>query len=135
MGKSLQFSTSTELIRVPADTVVFISADGNYSTIKLADGGEYVLTQQLGQMERRISEMVEADDNRFVRIGKSLIINHEYVTFINPSRQKIILSDGKSFRYEVVASREALKALKEFLETMVVEKELISPEIMEGGFK
>ena len=116
MGKKLLFTTSTELIRVPADLVVFISADGNYSSIKMVDGGEYVLTQQLGQMEKRISEMVEEDDNRFVRIGKSLIINHEFITSINPARQKMVLSDSKTFRHELSASRDALRALKEFIE-------------------
>lgn len=116
MSKNLLFSTSTELIRVPADSVVYISADGNYSSIKMADGGEYVLTLQLGQMEKRIAEMVDEGDNRFVRIGKSLIVNHEYLTFINPTRQKMILSNGRTFRYELSASREALKALKELIE-------------------
>ncbi|MCH5231410.1 MAG: LytTR family transcriptional regulator [Muribaculaceae bacterium] len=116
MSKNLLFSTSTELIRVPTEAVVFISADGNYSSIKMADGGEYVLTMQLGQMEKRISEMVDPNDNRFIRIGKSLIVNREFITLINPTRQKIILSDGRTFRHELSASKEALKALKELIE-------------------
>lgn len=116
MSKNLLFTTSTELIRVPAEAVVFIAADGNYSSIKMADGGEYVLTLQLGQIEKRISEMVEDNDNRFIRIGKSLIVNHKFITLINPNRQKMVLSDGRSFRHELSASREALKALKEFIE-------------------
>ena len=116
MGKSLVFTTTIELIRVPAESVVFISADGNYSSIKMADGGEYVLTLQLGQMEKRISEMVDEDDNRFIRIGRGLIVNTEFITFINPARQKMILSDSKTFRHELSASREALKALKDLVE-------------------
>lgn len=116
MSKKLLFSTSTELIRVPADSVVYISADGNYSSIIMADGGEYVLTLQLGHMEKRISEMVENNDTRFIRIGKSLIVNQEYITFINPARQKMVLSDCINFRYELAASKEALKALKDFIE-------------------
>lgn len=116
MSKVLLFFTSTELIRVPADAVVFVTADGNYSAITMADGSSYVLTLQLGQIEKRISEMVDNGDNRFIRIGKSLIINREFITFVNPSRQKLTLSDGRSFRYEVSASREALKALKELIE-------------------
>lgn len=116
MSKVLLFFTSTELIRVPADAVVFVTADGNYSAITMADGSEYVLTLQLGQIEKRISEMVDNGDNRFIRIGKSLIINREFITFVNPSRQKLTLSDGCSFRHEVSASREALKALKELIE-------------------
>ncbi len=116
MSKSLLFSTSAELIRVPADAVVFIAADGNYSSMTMADGGEYVLTMQLGQIEKRISEMTENDDNRYIRIGKSLIVNCNFITFIHPARQKLVLSDCRTFRHEVSASREALKALKDFIE-------------------
>lgn len=119
MSTNLLFSTSTELIRVPAETVVFISANGNYSAIKMADGEEYVLTLQLGHMEKRISEMVEENDNRFIRIGKSLIVNRDFITFINPNRQKMVLSDCRSFRYELSASRDALKALKDLIEKEV----------------
>lgn len=116
MRKDLLFFTSTELLRVPSDAVVFITADGNYSAINMADGSDYVLTLQLGQIEKRIAEMVDNGDNRFIRIGKSLIVNREFITFINPSRQKLTLSDGCTFRHEVSASREALKALKELIE-------------------
>lgn len=116
MRKDLLFFTSTELLRIPADAVVFITADGNYSAITMADGGDYVLTLQLGQIEKRISEMVDNGDNRFIRIGKSLIVNREFITFINPARQKLTLSDGRTFRHDVSASREALKALKELIE-------------------
>ena len=60
--------------------------------------------------------MLDSDDNRFIRIGKSLIVNREFIAFINPVRQKMILSDCRTFRHEVSASKEALKALKELLE-------------------
>lgn len=98
------------------DTVVYIAADGNYSVITMAEGGNFVLTLQLGQIERRIAEMLDYDDNRFIRIGKSLIVNCDFIAFINPQRQKMILSDGRTFRHEVSASKEALKALKALLE-------------------
>lgn len=116
MDKRLIFTTSTEIVRVPSDMVVYITADGNYSVITMADGENFVLTLQLGQIERRIAEMLRADDNRFIRIGKSLIVNRDFIAFINPIRQKMILSDCRSFRHEVSASKEALKALKELLE-------------------
>lgn len=116
MSKRLVFTTSTEILRVLPETVVFITADGNYSVITMADGGNFVLTLQLGQIERRIAEMLDQDDNRFIRIGKSLIVNRDFIAFINPPRQKMILSDGRTFRHDLTASREALKALKELLE-------------------
>ncbi|MCM1452342.1 MAG: LytTR family transcriptional regulator [Clostridium sp.] len=116
MGKEFLFSTSTELIRVPADAVAYVCANGNYSAITTADGSAYVLTLQLGHIERRIAEMVEEGDNRFVRIGKSLIVNLNYITFINPARQKLTLSDCRTFKHELSASRDALKALKDLIE-------------------
>lgn len=116
MNKRLIFTTTTEIVRMPADSVVFITADGNYSTITLADGENFVLTLQLGQIERRIAEMLDKDDHRFIRIGKSLIVNRDFIAFIHPVRQKMILSDCRNFRHEVSASKDALKALKELLE-------------------
>ncbi len=116
MSKRLVFTTSTEIIRVPTDAVVFVTADGNYSTITLADGENFTLTMQLGQIERRIADMLDEDDNRFIRIGKSLIVNRDFIAFINPLRQKMILSDCRTFRHEVSASKEALRALKELME-------------------
>lgn len=119
MNACLLFSTSTEIVRVPSEAVVFIAADGNYSVITMADGGEYVLTMQLGQIERHIAEPGKEHGGRFVRIGKSLIVNWDFISFINPARQKLILSDGRTFRRELSASREALKALKGLMETEV----------------
>lgn len=116
MDKRLVFFTSAEIVRIPSDAVVYISADGNYSVVTTADGERFVLTLQLGQIERRIAEMLENNDNRFIRIGKSLIVNRDFIAFINPPRQKMILSDCRSFRHEASASKEALKALKELLE-------------------
>lgn len=116
MDKRLVFTTSTEIIRVPAASVVCITADGNYSAITMADGEKFVLTLQLGHIEKRIAEVLEKADHRFIRIGKSLIVNREFIAFINPARQKMILSDCRTFRREVTASKEALKALKELLE-------------------
>lgn len=112
----LLFHNSAELVRVPMTAVVFVTADGNYSAVTTADGSEHILTMQLGQIERRIAESVGSDDNRFIRIGKSLIVNRDYITYINPSRQKLSLSDCRAFRHEVSASREALRALKDLIE-------------------
>ena len=116
MARSLTFSTSSELIRFPSEAVVLIAADGNYSVVTLVDGTEYVLTLQLGQIERKLMDFVTSGDNRFIRIGKSIIINREYISYINLARQKLVLSDCHTFKREATASRDALKALKEYIE-------------------
>ncbi|MDE5849984.1 MAG: LytTR family transcriptional regulator [Muribaculaceae bacterium] len=116
MKRRLVFTSSTELLRVPPDSVVCVLADGNYSALMMSDGERHVLTLQLGQIERMIAGMLEEDDNRFIRIGKSLIVNRDFITVINPQRQKMVLSDCRTFRHEVSASKEALRAMKELLE-------------------
>lgn len=52
MSKRLVFTTTTEIIRVPPEALVYISAGGNYSAMTLADGENFVLTLQLGYIER-----------------------------------------------------------------------------------
>ena len=39
MNRRLIFTTSAEIVRVPPESVVYISADGNYSDMTMADGG------------------------------------------------------------------------------------------------
>lgn len=120
MRKRLVFTTSAEMFRVLPEAIVYISADGNYSTITMADGENFVLTLQLGHVERHIAEMLDADDNRFIRIGKSLIVNRDFIVYINPPRQKMVLSDCRTFHHELAASKEALRALKDLLEREIL---------------
>ena len=73
MGRHIVISTSVDLVRVATEGVVYISSDGNYSTLIQADGGSRILTVQLGQLETLIARQLETDGNVFIRIGKSLI--------------------------------------------------------------
>lgn len=116
----LRFSTNTEMVQIPDDTLAYVEADGNYSTLHMADGSQYVLTLQLGQVEKRLADLLNQHDTRFIRIGKSLIINQAYLSFINYTRQRMILSDCRTFRHELSASKEALKALKDYIEKEVI---------------
>lgn len=119
MKKFLIISTATDLVRVAPEKIVYISSDGNYSTLFLADGDTRVLTFQLGQLEKMIEEQLGNENNTFIRIGRSLIINHSYIYYINVSKQKLILSDNERFTHTVTASREALTQLKNLVENGV----------------
>jgi len=116
MNKHLVISTVNELLRVQAKQIIYISSDGNYSNLLLSGGEMRMVTFQLGQIEKMIAEQLKEDGKIFVRIGKSLIINQNNVFFINVSKQQLIMSDDTHGRYTLSASREALKALKEFIE-------------------
>lgn len=116
MKKYLVISTSTDLVRIAPENIVFISSDGNYSTLVLANDDTKVLTLQLGQVERLIESHLGKDGNTFIRIGRSHIINRSYIYYINVPRQKLVLSDNDRFSHMLNPSKEALGQLKELLE-------------------
>lgn len=116
MKKHLIISTSIDLVRIAPERIVYISSDGNYSTLVQTDNETRMLSYQLGQIEKMIGSQLGADGKVFIRIGKSLIINSSYIYHINIPRQKLILSDVDKFNHTVQASKDALKQLKELLE-------------------
>ena len=108
--------TSVELSRILTDRIVYVHSDGNYSTFVIANGEERTVTLQLGEIEELMSEQLESNGNNFIRIGRCLIVNYNYIYHINVSRQQLILSDNATFTYTLSASKEALKKLTEYVE-------------------
>ena len=119
MKKQLVISTSIDLVCIAPERIVYLSSDGNYSTLVQTDNEARMLPYQLGQIEKMISSQLGNEGNIFIRIGKSLIINRSYIYYLNIPKQKLILSDVASFNHTVTASKEALKQLKELLEKEV----------------
>lgn len=110
----LRISTSTELVRVQTDDIVFVHADGNYSEVLLYNGKKHTMTFQLHFFDETFQRL---KNNFFVRVGRSLIVNKNYIYLINLTEQRMILTGGKlDGEYEVKASKEALKQLKVQLE-------------------
>lgn len=110
----LRISTSTELVRVQTDDIVFVHADGNYSKVLLYNGKKHTMTFQLHFFDETFQRL---KNNFFVRVGRSLIVNKNYIYLINLTEQRMILTGGKlDGEYEVKASKEALKELKVKLE-------------------
>ena len=53
----------------------------------------------------------------FIRIGRSLIINRNYIYYINLNRQLLLLREPSGRRHETMkVSHESLKKLKELIE-------------------
>ena len=115
MSDYLTLYNSNELIRMAAECIVYVSSDGNYSDICTCDGEKRTVTLQLWVVEENIQQQLQQGD-LFVRIGKSLIINTRYLNYLNPSKRQIILSDNRTFKFDLSASKEALKQLKDYLE-------------------
>ena len=116
MSEYLVISTSIDLMRVASEDIVYVSSDGNYSSFVFTYGSSRVVTVQLGQVERLLAEQLTHSGADFIRIGKSLIINRNYISYINLPKQQLVLSDGHAISHNLSASKEALKRLKELIE-------------------
>jgi DNA-binding LytR/AlgR family response regulator len=111
----LKISTSSMLVRVAEEEIVFVRADGNYSDLVLTNGKTRNMPFQLHYFEDAFQKL---NTNMFVRLGRSLIVNKRYIYIINLT-DGILIFSGQEIKAElspIRVSREALKALKEQLQ-------------------
>jgi DNA-binding LytR/AlgR family response regulator len=115
----LRISTSTELVRVATDEIVFVRADGNYSDLVLTNGKSRSMTFQLHFFDEVFQQL---KNNMFVRVGRSLIVNKRYIHVINLTEQYLVFS-GQQITGKIEPVRVAREALKQLKELMENEKE------------
>ncbi len=116
MSKDLILTNRNEMVRVSPERIAYIISDGNYSSMVLTNGEKYVFSFNLATFERIIERQL-ADETRLFRLGKRLIINGEYIYYINIAKQQIILSgSGFPMKFILNASKIALRMLKASLE-------------------
>lgn len=110
----LKISTSTELVRIQTEDIVFIQADGNYSDVYLFNAKPRKMTFKLHYFDESFQRL---RDNFFVRVGKSLIVNKNYIYVVNVTAQEMLLC-GHRLRgeFKLKASKDALRELKALLE-------------------
>ena len=95
---------------------MYVSADGNYCNVVTRDSHSVLVSMQLGQVEDLIARQLGTSCGVFVRVGRGLIINTDYVNFIDVSKQLLVISDCCGSRHELSASREVLSKLKSYME-------------------
>lgn len=125
--------TSRELVRINPDRLVCVVASGNYSSfyhvddcIRIAgvsnkeisafEGGSKIVLMQLGQVEEAIVKHFRKEDQHFIRIGNSLIVNIDFICDIDLEKMQIELSDDATFHICRKASVKALGQIKDYLE-------------------
>jgi DNA-binding LytR/AlgR family response regulator len=114
----LVISKGTEMLCVPVDRLVYFSADGNYTTVVTQDNRQQTVSFQLGQIEDLIDDQLGDAGSRFTRLGRGLIVNVDFVHFIDISKQRLVLSDCLACYHELTASREVLIKLKAYKEAL-----------------
>ena len=114
----LKIKTSTELVRISTDEIVYVCADGNYSDLVLTNGRIRKMTFQLHFFDDVFKQL---SNNTFVRVGRSVIVNKRYVFVINLTDQTLMFT-GPQLSNEIKTLRLPREALKQLMEQLAEEK-------------
>lgn len=99
---------------MPTDDIAYIEASGNYCDVHLFNGEAVTMTFQLHYFVEALEKLKQ---NFFTRVGKSLIVNKNFVYSIDVTSQDLKLMDLRMNQFfKLKASKEALKDLKNILE-------------------
>lgn len=84
----LIIKNKSEVLYLQLDNILYIQADGNYSNIYLADGGVInTLTYQRAEIGRIMDEQLpKRKREQFALLGRSYMVNTDYVLRIQPSK-------------------------------------------------
>lgn len=116
----LVISKGTEVVCIPVERLVYISAEGNYSNVYTQDGREQLVSLQLGQIEDLIGEQLGDSAVNFIRLGRGYIVNTDFVYLIDITKQRLVMSDCVSCYYDdLKASREVLIKLKAYIDATI----------------
>ena len=114
MEKYIYFNSRDSLFRIALSRIVYFEADKNYTNLCLNNGQKLVFTFGLGAMKDYLETSMKEDARIFVRIGKSLIVNLNYVYKIDLLKQSLQLYDNVTQQtFTLPAAKGALKELKE----------------------
>lgn len=131
--KYLYFNSRNEFFRVDVSKIIYFEGDGNYTNFILNNNQKGNVLMNLSQMQNVLSDSLKEEASIFARIGKRFIINLNYVYHIEVLKQRLTLSDGEAFSYQLPISKEALKKLKEMYIVSITGTKSISEIIKENN--
>ncbi|MCD8297629.1 MAG: LytTR family transcriptional regulator DNA-binding domain-containing protein [Prevotella sp.] len=108
------FNTRDELIALEADNVAIVQASGNYSHVILMNKREITITMGISKVENALKNSKHTKST-FIRIGRSMIINHSFLQKIDVLKQMITLSDA----HDEIRIKVAKKSLKSYKDAVV----------------
>ena len=103
----IYFNTRDELTAIDSENIAVVQANGNYSKIVTIYRKEIMLTSGITKVEG-VLKSVNDTKSRFVRVGRSLVVNHSYLQKIDLIKQQMVLScQGNEIKINV--SKKTLK--------------------------
>jgi two-component system, LytTR family, response regulator len=99
----IRVNTRTGTVFINPALILFCKADGNYTTI-CTGNKKQLCSMNLGKVEEQLPR------NGFVRVGRSYIVNYEYITMLDRKESKVTLErEGESETIKI--PRQHLKDL------------------------
>ncbi len=116
----IYFNSRDEMTCVDTDLIAVIQADGNYSKVVYITKREFMLPHGISKLEQILHAHKEVQ-TRFVRLGRSLIVNHRYLYKIDIMKQLVILTDGSKEEIRLNLPKPIVKTYKKAI-AMSMEK-------------
>lgn len=107
----LFFNTRDELTVIDSEEIAVVQANGNYSKVLTIYRREIMLTSGISKVEQVLKNIKEKK-SKFVRVGRSLIVNHSFLQKIDLMKQVMVLS-GQGNEIKVNVSKKTLKIYKD----------------------
>lgn len=127
----IYFNTRDELTAIDSENIAVIQANGNYSKIVTIYRKEIMLTSGITKVEQ-VLRSVNDVRSRFVRIGRSLVVNHSYLQKIDLIKQQMVLScQGNEIKINV--SKKTLKVYKDAIAKSIKIKNNETDSFRNGG--
>lgn len=111
--KKVCVNTRDELLIMDLDRVAFFQANGNYTRLTYISGQVLVLNTGLSGVEKILVNALAKGKSSFVRLGRSLIINEDFLSNINLLKQYLVLSDLDNHNFKLTVPKHLLKLLKD----------------------
>ncbi len=106
----LLLSNRDELYFVPLEKVFYFEAKDHYTVIRYDNGSEFTVPFNLSYLAERVQ-----DDGRFLRVGRSHIVNQAFIHHVNAGKQTLEFGDDATKAATLNLSRPMLRALMNHL--------------------
>lgn len=116
----LTIKNKSEVLYLPIDGILYVQADGNYCNVYLTDGDVInTLTYQRAEIARMMDEQLPAEiRSRFMLLGRSYMVNTNYVLRIQPSKQQLTFGVNIFGTTKKVTLKATTKALDQLAAEM-----------------
>lgn len=119
----LCLNSRDELLIIELKKVAFFHAKGNYTNLTYLHGETRLLSLNLSKVEELLRKTLPKDQpSPFIRLGRSLIINQNFLAEISVLKQRLRLSDFEGHSFSLAVPKPLLKEYKEKINELYVVK-------------